>query len=210
MALARLDKSAQAHLTFTRAVDVAERVGDTTGAGRAALSAFEELSRHLDRSTLLSYYQRADSFLRGDRPDVDMETFQRLSRCAKYLQYLDRQKTMRETRSCGTTAYAPGEKGVSYDFYPDVEIRSDMVPHTAAFSSALFNVEDATPFARLEGRVIHDRYGKYIAMLDEDLTTLRCPYTECVIAKKEEGRFVRPDGDIWALLERPVNISSIQ
>jgi hypothetical protein len=138
-----------------------------------------------------------------------METFQRLTRCAKYLSYLDREKA-KAKYGTGGAAYVPTENGVSYDFYPDLEIRSDLVPYTAVITTPLFNVDDMSPFARLEGRVIHDRYGKYIAMLDEDLTTLRCPYTERVIAKKEDGRFVRPDGDIWALLERPVNVSSIQ
>lgn len=204
-ALARLDRQAQAHLTFTRAIDVAGQVGDTTGAGRAALSAFEELAANLDRTTLLNYYNTANDFLRGERADVEMETFQRLTRCAKYLSHLDRERT-KSKYAMGGASYVPTENGVSYDFYPDLEIRSDLVPYTAVAATSLFNVDDLSPFARLEGRVIHDRYGKYIAMLDEDLTTLRCPYTERVIAKKEDGRFIRPDGDIWALLERPVNV----
>lgn len=63
-ALARTGQIAQARATLARAFDVAERAGELTGAGRAALTTVEELAAHLAPREMQELYTAADELLK--------------------------------------------------------------------------------------------------------------------------------------------------
>jgi tetratricopeptide (TPR) repeat protein len=62
-ALARLEKYQAAQKTLDQAIEVARSAGDPERGGIAAVSAVEELRRHLSGDVLLDYYQTAESLL---------------------------------------------------------------------------------------------------------------------------------------------------
>ena len=62
-ALARLSRYDQAHITFKRAIEVAQAAGDPDSGGIAALTTVEELGTQLPLDNLKSYYCTAESLL---------------------------------------------------------------------------------------------------------------------------------------------------
>ena len=62
-ALARLEKWEEARGTFERAIEIAHRAGDGEGAGVAALTLLEELSKRLSSEERRVIYERADELL---------------------------------------------------------------------------------------------------------------------------------------------------
>jgi tetratricopeptide (TPR) repeat protein len=62
-ALARLSRYDQAHITFKRAIEVAQVAGDPDSGGIAALTTVEELGIQLPLDNLKSYYRTAESLL---------------------------------------------------------------------------------------------------------------------------------------------------
>ncbi len=63
IALARLNRYAQARSTFQRAIEAAHTAGNNEGAGLAALALIEELSEQLSRDERRMIYQRAHDLL---------------------------------------------------------------------------------------------------------------------------------------------------
>ncbi|HYE65959.1 MAG TPA: sigma 54-interacting transcriptional regulator, partial [Pyrinomonadaceae bacterium] len=79
-ALARLGKHEQARRTLQRAVEVASQAGDLDGAGLAALTIIEELSKYLTKDELRGIYERADQLLANSQHS---KTLSRLRVCAR-------------------------------------------------------------------------------------------------------------------------------
>jgi hypothetical protein len=63
VALARLNRYAQARSTLQRAIEVAHTAGNNEGAGLAALTLIEELSEQLTQDELQVIYKRAYDLL---------------------------------------------------------------------------------------------------------------------------------------------------
>jgi len=80
--LARLRKLPQSRTALERAIQVARDSGDPEGAGRAALSVMEELSRQTPTAELISIYQSAADLLEKSQ---DPLTAKRLISCANSL-----------------------------------------------------------------------------------------------------------------------------
>lgn len=80
VALARLNRLAQARDSLLKAIDVAERAGDLHGAGRAACTAVEELEKFSPVEQLRDFYNLADRLLTDSE---DVETLSRLRTCAR-------------------------------------------------------------------------------------------------------------------------------
>lgn len=79
VSLARLKRFAQAQTVLQRAIATAAEVGDTEGAGRAAVTLLEECGGALGVDELRQSYERADSLL---AKTCDVPTLSRLRRCA--------------------------------------------------------------------------------------------------------------------------------
>ncbi len=80
VALARVERHAQAQATLERAIDISEQAGDLEGAGRAALTLIEELTPRLSEDELREIYNRADQLLSRTQHS---ETITRLRDCAR-------------------------------------------------------------------------------------------------------------------------------
>lgn len=78
--LARMGKTARAKAALQRAIEVAETSGDPECAGRAHLSAIEELGRQISVDDLVSNYKVALDLLRSSQ---DPATTRRLVLCAR-------------------------------------------------------------------------------------------------------------------------------
>jgi CheY-like chemotaxis protein/Tfp pilus assembly protein PilF len=85
IALARMGRYPQAHLTLQSAVKVAQIVGDLESAGQAALTIIEECGEHLSESELGEIYERADELLGKTQ---NMATLKRLCDCARRVLFL--------------------------------------------------------------------------------------------------------------------------
>lgn len=83
--LARLGQHQQARLTLQSAVEVAQNIGDSEGAGLAALSIIEELGQQLSADDLGATFQRALDLLTASR---NIGTHARLSTCAGHILFL--------------------------------------------------------------------------------------------------------------------------
>jgi transcriptional regulator with PAS, ATPase and Fis domain len=78
--LARLNRYQQARMTLQRAIEVADQAGNVEGAGLAALTITEELSKYLTHDDLRSTYGLADQLLANSQyPEVLI----RLRSCAR-------------------------------------------------------------------------------------------------------------------------------
>ena len=82
IALTRLERRAQAHDTFRRAVAISEQLNDREGAGCALLTIFEELSHDCAQEELRAIYVRADELLSQTQQP---ELLSRLRACARHL-----------------------------------------------------------------------------------------------------------------------------
>jgi tetratricopeptide (TPR) repeat protein len=80
VAQARGGRHEEARLSLARAWEVAEAVGDRTGAGLAALTLAEELGARLSHAELCVAFARADEALSGTR---NPDTLSRLTACAR-------------------------------------------------------------------------------------------------------------------------------
>lgn len=78
IALARLGNYLSSRALLQRAIDVAERVGDVEGAGRAKLSIIEELSSQTSAPQLVSVYESAADLLKNSQ---DLGITKRLVSC---------------------------------------------------------------------------------------------------------------------------------
>jgi len=67
IALARLGQVEGAHSALQRAVEVAQRAGDSEGAGQAALTIIEELGEHLSNGDLNVTFEQAAELLSGSQ-----------------------------------------------------------------------------------------------------------------------------------------------
>jgi tetratricopeptide (TPR) repeat protein len=85
IALARLRRYQQAHLTLQSAVEVAQNAGGSEDAGLTALVIIEELGEHLTADDLSLTYQCAVELLATSR---NIDTHARLSACATRLLFL--------------------------------------------------------------------------------------------------------------------------
>ncbi len=85
VAFARLGRHQQAQLTLRRALDVAYEAGDSEGAGQAALSIIEELSKQLTDEELIAVYDRAADLLSASRHQTSRD---RLLACAHRVMHL--------------------------------------------------------------------------------------------------------------------------
>ncbi|HEV7904692.1 MAG TPA: response regulator [Pyrinomonadaceae bacterium] len=85
IALARLGRYPQAHLTLQSAVEVAEIVGDLESAGQAAMTIIEECGSHLSKQELSEIYVRADELLGNSQ---NMATLKRLRACVRRVLFL--------------------------------------------------------------------------------------------------------------------------
>ncbi|HVF55038.1 MAG TPA: sigma 54-interacting transcriptional regulator [Pyrinomonadaceae bacterium] len=104
-ALARLGRVEQATAVFEEAVEVAERAGDSQGAGRAALALIEELGDEFGEDRLQTLYERADQLLSESQ---HVETLNRLRNCARRV-FSTRTKATGENTSVGAFLYASDE-----------------------------------------------------------------------------------------------------
>lgn len=80
VALARLERFEEARAALSRAIEVAERVGDYESAGLAALTVIEELREQLAVNELRAMYERADELLLNSQ---NTDTLRRLRSCAR-------------------------------------------------------------------------------------------------------------------------------
>jgi CheY-like chemotaxis protein len=85
IALARLGRHDQAHVSLWRAGEVAERAGDPESAGQAALSLIEESGEHLHAEELTAAYERAAELLSRSQ---NVATLKRLAACARRVLFL--------------------------------------------------------------------------------------------------------------------------
>jgi two-component system chemotaxis response regulator CheY len=85
IALARLERHQQAHLTLQRAVEVAYRAGDSESAGQSALTIIEELGESLSHDDLIATYERAVALLAKTQ---DIATLMRMNVCALRVLFL--------------------------------------------------------------------------------------------------------------------------
>jgi CheY-like chemotaxis protein len=85
IALARLERHQQAHLTLQRAIEVAYRAGDPESAGQSALTIIEELGESLSHDDLIATYERAVELLAKTQ---DFATLMRLNVCALRVLFL--------------------------------------------------------------------------------------------------------------------------
>ncbi len=81
-ALARLSRYDQAHLSFKRAIEVAQMAGDLDSGGIAALTTVEEIGTQLPLNNLKSYYRTAESLLASSQ---HRRIAIRLGECARKL-----------------------------------------------------------------------------------------------------------------------------
>jgi CheY-like chemotaxis protein len=96
VALARLGNQSRAKALLQRAIEVAERVGDLEGAGRAKLSIIEEFGDKIPGKELITIYRSAIDLLKGSQ---DPETGKRLISCAdELLETLGRLEVQNEKR----------------------------------------------------------------------------------------------------------------
>jgi DNA-binding NtrC family response regulator/predicted negative regulator of RcsB-dependent stress response len=80
VALARLGRYEESRLMLERAMEVSSQVGDSEGAGVAALSLIEELGERLTEEGTIALYERADQSLANSQ---NSETLVRLRLCAR-------------------------------------------------------------------------------------------------------------------------------
>lgn len=79
VALARLGRHTEARQSFERAVEIAERGGDTEGAGQAAMTLIEELGEQTTARQMCEIFERASGLLAGSQNPA---TLARLNACA--------------------------------------------------------------------------------------------------------------------------------
>ncbi len=80
-ALARLGEHARARSALRQAAELAEQAGDTTGAGRAAITLIEELGERMSARDISANFERAAGLLEGSKHLGDLA---RLSACAGF------------------------------------------------------------------------------------------------------------------------------
>jgi CheY-like chemotaxis protein len=85
IALARLGRYPQAHLTLQSALEVAQTAGDLESAGQAALTIIEEMAAHLSTQDLYATYERAADLLAKSQ---NQATLKRLYTCAQRILFL--------------------------------------------------------------------------------------------------------------------------
>ncbi len=87
IALARLGKHERARLALRSALEIARHAGDSESAGRAGLTAIEELGDYVSNAELWATYEVAAELLADSR---NMTTHKRLAACARRVLFLVR------------------------------------------------------------------------------------------------------------------------
>lgn len=151
-ALARLGRYDEGRLKLERALDIAERAGDTESAGVAALNIMEELGELLTAEEMAGFYAQADQFLANSQ---QQETLARLRSCVRRVLEAERQ-SVNEFDTSGFI-YADEQTG---------ELLRQAHRIAATASAVLISGETGTG-KELLARLMHEwsgRPGKFVAI----------------------------------------------
>lgn len=115
--LARLNRFEQSQKAFQAAIEIAEQVGDSEGAGRATLTFIEEFDERLTQVELRKLYMRADELLSHTQ---HAETLSRLRHCARRLIGADKLGVPEKTTT--VFVHAAKETGALLEYVRQVAI----------------------------------------------------------------------------------------